>query len=144
MKFSMKRNCEKFLIRQKPFHLQGLILRVTVASQNGLGNVLSVSIQFEEFQYQVFFEGLIEFCTKTIWSCFGLFHFFCFCCFALLCLCYFFWGGYCGRLLMTTSISFWVVGLFSLSYPDLTLVFSICVENCPGHVHKLSMIFNKM
>jgi hypothetical protein len=32
MKSSMKGNCEKFLIRQKLFHLQGRILSVTVAS----------------------------------------------------------------------------------------------------------------
>ena len=43
---SHKGNCDKFLIRQKPFHLQGRVLSVsvTVASQNELGGVPSVSI----------------------------------------------------------------------------------------------------
>ena len=44
MKSSMKGNCDKFLIRQKPFHLQGTICSLIVASWNGLGSVPSVSI----------------------------------------------------------------------------------------------------
>jgi hypothetical protein len=39
-----ERNCDKFLIRQKPFHLQGRIRSVTVASWNELDSVPSVSI----------------------------------------------------------------------------------------------------
>jgi hypothetical protein len=44
MKSSMKGNCEKFVIRQKPFHLQGRIRSVIVASWNELGSVPSVLI----------------------------------------------------------------------------------------------------
>jgi hypothetical protein len=44
MKSSMKGNCDKFLIRQKPFHLQGTICSLIVASWNELGSVPSVSI----------------------------------------------------------------------------------------------------
>jgi hypothetical protein len=32
MKSSRRGNCDKFLIRQKPFHLKGIIHSVTVAS----------------------------------------------------------------------------------------------------------------
>jgi hypothetical protein len=38
-KFSMKRNYEKFLMRQKAFHLQGRILSITVASHTELDSV---------------------------------------------------------------------------------------------------------
>lgn len=36
-----------------------------------------------------------------------------------------------GRLLITASISFGVMGLFGLSDPDLTLVPGLCLENYP-------------
>ena len=105
MKSSMKGNCDRFLIRQKVFHLKGRILSATVASQNELGSVPSVCIlweQFEEYWYQVFFEGLTEFFIKTIWS-----------------LAFFGW-----EILMTASISLGVMEpLDGLSDPDLTLVF---------------------
>jgi hypothetical protein len=39
MKSSIKEKCEKFLIRQKPFHLQGRICSVTVASYNELDRI---------------------------------------------------------------------------------------------------------
>jgi hypothetical protein len=40
----MKGNYDRFLIRQKPFHLQGRVYSVTVASSNELGKVPSLSI----------------------------------------------------------------------------------------------------
>jgi hypothetical protein len=43
----MKGNCEKFLIRLKPFHLQGRIFNITVVSKNELGSVSSVSVFVE-------------------------------------------------------------------------------------------------
>jgi hypothetical protein len=66
--------------------------------------------QFEEFWYQVFSEGLVEFCTKSIWPWFLV-----------------------GRFLMT-AISLCDIGLFSLSAHDLTLVYGICLENHPFHL----------
>jgi hypothetical protein len=40
MKPSVKENCDKFLIRQKLFSLQGRVHSITVASQNELGMFL--------------------------------------------------------------------------------------------------------
>jgi hypothetical protein len=39
MKSSMKGNCDRFLIRQKPFYLQGRMLSLTELSENELGSV---------------------------------------------------------------------------------------------------------
>jgi hypothetical protein len=44
MMSSIKGNWDKFLIKQKPFHLQGKIHSITVASYNELGSIPSVSI----------------------------------------------------------------------------------------------------
>jgi hypothetical protein len=44
MKYPMKGNCDKFLIRWKLFHLQGRPCRVTVATLNDLGSIPSVAI----------------------------------------------------------------------------------------------------
>jgi hypothetical protein len=45
----MKGNCDKLLIRQKPFHLHGIIHSITVASENKLGSVTSVFIKLYLF-----------------------------------------------------------------------------------------------
>jgi hypothetical protein len=50
MKSSMKGNCDRFLIRQKPFYLQGRIRSVTLASLNELGSVSSVSILWDSLK----------------------------------------------------------------------------------------------
>jgi hypothetical protein len=42
--FIYERNCDRFLIRQKPFHFQVRICSVTLASYKELGSVPSVSI----------------------------------------------------------------------------------------------------
>jgi hypothetical protein len=44
MMSSMKVNRDKFLIRQKPFQLQGRICSIPVASQNEFDSVPSVSV----------------------------------------------------------------------------------------------------
>ena len=64
MKSSMKGNCEKFLIRQKPFHLQGRIHSLIVDSQNELGNVPSISILWNNLKSIV-----INSCLKVWQNC---------------------------------------------------------------------------
>jgi hypothetical protein len=46
----MKGKCEKFLIRQELFHVQGKIPHVTGASENELGSVPSVSILWDSLK----------------------------------------------------------------------------------------------
>jgi hypothetical protein len=68
--------------------------------QIGCSNLCCYFVKyFEEFLYQVFFEGLIELCTKPTGFCFVFVFVFCF----------FFQVG---RILMTVSISIGDMGLF--------------------------------
>jgi hypothetical protein len=68
---------------------------------------------FDENWYQVFFEGLVEFCTKSIWP----------------------WAVFGWRFLMISSIScvIWAC-LDSLPALDIILVYGICLESHPFHL----------
>jgi hypothetical protein len=70
------------------------------------------SAVFEENWYHVFFEDLIEFCTKSIWS----------------------WAFFGWEVFNDFSITLCDMGLYSLPALDLTLVCGICLENHPFHL----------